>query len=63
VYGLFKPAIERFHIAPSEYWKMSITELYMLFEITIDVNQDSSLMVNEKRKLNGMDRKDLRNIL
>lgn len=42
---------------------MSITELYKIFEIEIDANQDSSLMVNEKRKLNGMDRKDLRNIL
>jgi len=60
---LFKPAIERFHIAPSEYWKMSITELYKLFEIEIDVSQDASLMVNEKRKLNGMNKKDLRNVL
>lgn len=42
---------------------MSITELYKLFEIEIDVSQDSSLMVNEKRKLNGMNRKDLRNVL
>ncbi len=42
---------------------MSITELYKLFEIEIDVSQDSSLMVNEKRKLNGMNKKDLRNVL
>ena len=42
---------------------MSITELYKLFEIEIDVSQDASLMVNEKRKLNGMNKKDLRNVL
>ena len=63
VYGLFKPLIEKYHIAPSEYWKMGIVEIFKLMEITTSEKQDGSLYVNEKRVMSGMDRTELRNLL
>ena len=61
--GLFKPIIEQFHVAPSEYWNMGLREIFTLLDVKISETQDRSLTINERRIMNGMKREDLRNVI